>query len=164
MKKIIFMAAMAAAVAMASCSSKDKAADQAEATGQEAVEQTTPQAAPVTGPDADGFYTTASGLKYKVLRDAEGQKPGATDVVTVHYEGRLPSGEVFDSSYDRGEPTQFPLNMVIPGWTEGLQLMPVGSKYQFYIPSNLGYGSRGAGGVIGPDQDLIFDVELISIP
>lgn len=144
---------MAMALAFASCASKDKSAQDG------AVQE----AAPAATAD-DGFTTTASGLKYKVIRDADGPKPSATDMVTVHYEGRLPNGEVFDSSYDRGEPAQFPLNAVIPGWTEGVQLMPVGSMYQFYIPANLAYGERGAGGVIGPNQDLIFDVELISIP
>jgi len=157
MKKLIMMGAMAVAVAFASCSSKDKAATEQQPAAQE-------EAAAGTAAQDDGYTTTASGLKYKVIRDAEGPKPTASDMVTVHYEGRLPNGQVFDSSYQRGEPAQFPLNAVIPGWTEGVQLMSVGSKYQFYIPSGLAYGPRGAGGIIGPNQDLIFDVELISIP
>lgn len=160
MKKFIAMGFAAMAMAFAACSNKDKAA-QADDTQEAVVAEEAVEA--VAEEDADGFVTTPSGLKYKVLSDAEGAKPSATDVVTVHYEGRLPNGEVFDSSYQRGEPAQFPLNAVIPGWTEGVQLMPVGSKYQFYIPSNLAYGHRGAGGIIGPDQDLIFDVELIAI-
>ncbi len=158
MKKSIIMGAMAAVLALASCSSKDKAAQAAEE------QQPAAQEEAVAAAVDEDYTTTPSGLKYKVIRDADGPKPTADDMVTVHYEGRLPNGEVFDSSYLRGEPAQFPLKAVIPGWTEGVQLMPVGSKYQFYIPSNLAYGSRGAGGIIGPDQDLIFDVELISIP
>jgi FKBP-type peptidyl-prolyl cis-trans isomerase len=106
--------------------------------------------------------TTASGLQYEVLKAAEGAKPKATDTVTVHYKGTLVNGKTFDSSIDRGEPASFPLNGVIPGWTEGLQLMPVGSKYKFYIPSNLAYGENGPPS-IGSNQTLIFEVELIKI-
>lgn len=111
----------------------------------------------------EGVMATDSGLLYEVREPGEGATPAATDNVTVHYEGRLIDGTVFDSSIARGEPTSFALNQVIPGWTEGLQLMPLGSKYTFYIPSDLAYGERGAGGSIGPHQALIFDVELISI-
>lgn len=111
----------------------------------------------------EGVVATDSGLLYEVREAGEGAKPAATDQVTVHYEGRLIDGTVFDSSIARGEPTSFALNQVIPGWTEGLQLMSVGSKYTFYIPSDLAYGARGAGGSIGPNQALVFDVELISI-
>lgn len=111
----------------------------------------------------DGIKTTASGLQYEVLREGAGPKPGATSNVEVHYEGRLLSGKVFDSSYERKETISFPLNRVIPGWTEGLQLMATGAKYRLYIPSELGYGSRGAGADIPPNATLIFDVELISI-
>ncbi|MEM9603623.1 MAG: FKBP-type peptidyl-prolyl cis-trans isomerase [Pseudomonadota bacterium] len=111
----------------------------------------------------EGVMSTDSGLLYEVKVAGDGAKPAATDQVTVHYEGRLIDGTVFDSSIARGEPTSFALNQVIPGWTEGLQLMPVGSKYTFYIPSDLAYGARGAGGSIGPHQALIFDVELIAI-
>lgn len=106
--------------------------------------------------------TTASGLQYEVLTAAEGPKPTATTSVTVHYVGKLLNGDMFDSSVDRGEPISFPLNRVIPGWTEGLQLMSTGAKYRFFIPEDLAYGSRGAGGAIPPYSTLIFDVELIS--
>jgi FKBP-type peptidyl-prolyl cis-trans isomerase len=110
-----------------------------------------------------GVKTTASGLQYEVLTEGTGPTPKATDNVTVHYTGTLIDGTKFDSSVDRGQPASFVLNQVIPGWTEGVQLMKVGSKYKFYIPSALGYGERGAGGVIGPNAPLIFEVELISI-
>lgn len=106
--------------------------------------------------------TTDTGLQYEVLQPGDGEMPVATSTVTVHYEGKLLSGEKFDSSIDRGEPISFPLNRVIAGWTEGLQLMPVGSKYRFFIPQDLAYGSRGAGGAIPPYSTLIFDVELLS--
>lgn len=106
--------------------------------------------------------TTASGLQYEVLQEGEGKKPsGPSAKVTVHYEGRLLNGNVFDSSYKRNQPISFGLNQVISGWTEGVQLMPTGSKYRFFIPSELGYGSRGAGGAIPPNATLIFDVELL---
>ena len=111
----------------------------------------------------DGVKTTDSGLQYEVLKSADGKKPKATDTVKVHYKGTLLDGTEFDSSYKRGEPTSFPLNGVIPGWTEGLQLMPVGSKFKFYIPSNLAYGPRGAGAQIGPNATLTFEVELLEI-
>ncbi len=106
--------------------------------------------------------TTTSGLQYEILTAAEGPKPTATTSVTVHYVGKLLNGDMFDSSVDRGEPISFPLNRVIPGWTEGLQLMSTGAKYRFFIPEDLAYGSRGAGGAIPPYSTLIFDVELIS--
>lgn len=111
----------------------------------------------------DGVKTTASGLQYEVLTEGSGKTPKATDTVLVHYKGTLLNGTEFDSSYKRGEPIEFPLNQVIRGWTEGVQLMKEGSKYRFYIPSNLAYGPRGAGGVIGPDETLIFDVELLKV-
>jgi FKBP-type peptidyl-prolyl cis-trans isomerase FklB len=110
-----------------------------------------------------GVTTTASGLQYEVLKMGEGPKPVATDKVTVHYHGTLTDGKVFDSSVDRGEPASFPLNGVITGWTEALQLMPVGSKFRIYLPSDLAYGERGAGQLIGPHATLIFEVELLSI-
>jgi FKBP-type peptidyl-prolyl cis-trans isomerase len=110
-----------------------------------------------------GVKTTASGLQYEVISEGTGAMPKPTDSVTVNYKGTLMDGTVFDSSYDRKEPVTFVLNQVIPGWTEGVQLMKVGSKYKFYIPSALGYGERGAGDTIGPNTPLIFEVELISI-
>ncbi len=111
----------------------------------------------------EGVTTTASGLQYEVLTEAIGQKPVATDSVRCHYEGRLIDGTVFDSSYQRGEPTSFPLQGVIKGWTEGLQLMSLGSKFRFFIPYTLAYGAQGAGGAIPPYAALVFDVELLGI-
>jgi len=110
-----------------------------------------------------GVKTTSSGLQYEVLTPGTGNKPVASDKVTVHYKGMTLDGNVFDCSYKRGEPTTFGLGQVIKGWTEGVALMPVGSKYKFYIPSNLAYGERGAGAKIGPDSTLIFTVELLAI-
>lgn len=107
--------------------------------------------------------TTASGLQYEVLTEGEGAKPsGPSSRVTVHYEGRLINGNVFDSSYRRNQPATFGLNQVISGWTEGVQLMNEGSKYRFFIPADLGYGARGAGS-IPPHSTLIFDVELLAV-
>lgn len=110
-----------------------------------------------------GVVTTASGLQYEVLTQGTGPKPKATDRVSVHYRGTLMDGTEFDSSYTRGQPAVFQLDAVIPGWTEALQLMPVGSKYKIFLPPNLGYGERGAGAQIGPNATLIFEVELVSI-
>lgn len=110
-----------------------------------------------------GIVTLASGLQYEVLTTGTGEKPKATDEVTVNYKGTLLNGKQFDSSYDRGEPATFVLNQVIPGWTEGLQQMPVGSKYRFFIPYALAYGDRAAGPDITPYSTLIFEVELIKI-
>ncbi len=111
----------------------------------------------------EGVKVTASGLQYEVMEATLGQKPKATDTVKVHYEGTLIDGTVFDSSYKRGESISFPLNGVIKGWTEGLQLMSVGSKYKFFIPYQLAYGERGAGASIPPYAALIFTVELLGI-
>ncbi len=110
----------------------------------------------------EGMIITDSGLQYEVLTMGDGARPNATDKVTVHYRGTLLNGEEFDSSYTRGEPISFALGQVIPGWTEGVQLMPVGSKFMFYIPSDLAYGPAG-GGPIGPNATLIFQVELLGI-
>ena len=110
-----------------------------------------------------GVIETPSGLQYKVVKMGDGPKPTATDKVKVHYHGTLIDGTVFDSSVERGEPITFPLNGVIRGWTEGVQLMPVGSKFIFYIPSELAYGDRGAGQIIKGGATLIFEVELLEI-
>ena len=135
----------------------------AEAPSEEIAEE---QAAETTEPKSEtkqtGYTTTPSGLKYKVIRKGTGKRPAATDLVTVNYEGRLTNGTVFDSSYQRGEPATFPLNRVIAGWTEGLQLMQEGAEYELYIPYNLAYGENG-GGPIPPKSDLIFKVELIKV-
>jgi FKBP-type peptidyl-prolyl cis-trans isomerase len=110
-----------------------------------------------------GVKTTPSGLQYLVLEEGKGKSPKATDTVLVHYKGNLLDGSEFDSSYKRNEPISFPLNGVIPGWTEGVQLMKEGGKIRLFIPSNLAYGSRGAGGVIPPDATLVFDIELLKV-
>ena len=109
-----------------------------------------------------GVTTTASGLQYQVLTEGKGPKPQASDVVSAHYKGTLLDGKTFDSSYDRGEPATFVLAQMVPGWQEGLTLMPVGSKFRFWIPSKLAYGEQGAG-PIGPNQTLVFEVELLDI-
>jgi FKBP-type peptidyl-prolyl cis-trans isomerase len=111
----------------------------------------------------DGVQVTQSGLQYKVVEAGSGAKPKATDTVEVNYRGTFIDGKQFDSSYDRGQTIEFPLNGVIGGWTEGLQLMSIGATYQFYIPFHLAYGERGAGGAIPPFSTLIFDVELVAI-
>ena len=113
--------------------------------------------------EAEGVVVLPSGLQYKVLAEGEGKKPKATDKVKCHYAGTLLNGVQFDSSYDRGEPAVFGLNQVIPGWTEGVQLMSEGSKYEFYIPYNLAYGEHGAPGAIPPYATLKFVVELIEV-
>lgn len=110
-----------------------------------------------------GVKTTPSGLQYTVISEGTGPKPTASSTVKVHYTGKLIDGTTFDSSVDRGEPIEFPLNGVIKGWTEGVQLMSKGSKYKFFIPSDLAYGDRGAGNAIGPNETLVFEVELLDI-
>ena len=170
MNYIAIAAIAAGVVAMASCSGKktEKAYTAA---------VTTEEYKPVPVPTADEIFasyrtasvadtmatTTASGLRYMTIVEGKGASPKATDAVKVHYTGKLPDGTIFDSSVQRGEPITFPLNGVISGWTEGLQLMKEGGKTVFYIPSNLAYGAAGAGPMIGPDQDLVFEVELIEV-
>lgn len=117
----------------------------------------------VANASKEGVVTTESGLQYKVITAGEGEMPGPDDVVTVHYRGTLIDGTEFDSSIARGQPATFPVGGVIPGWVEALQLMPVGSKWELYIPSDLAYGPGGAGQLIGPNAALIFEVELLSI-
>ena len=113
---------------------------------------------------APGVQTTASGLQYQVITEGKGAKPQASDTVKVNYKGSLLDGKTFDSSYDRGEPATFPLNQVVPGWQEGIAMMPVGSKYKFWIPAKLGYGDKGTpGGPIPPNATLVFEVELLDI-
>jgi FKBP-type peptidyl-prolyl cis-trans isomerase len=112
----------------------------------------------------DGVKTTKSGLQYKIVKEGTGKSPSATDTVLVHYRGTLLDGTEFDSSYKRNEPISFPLNRVIPGWTEGLQLLKEGGKAILYIPSDLAYGERGTpGGPIGPNETLVFEVELLKV-
>jgi len=111
-----------------------------------------------------GVQTTPSGLQYQVITEGKGPKPKPTDMVRVNYKGTLLDGKTFDSSYDRGEPATFPLDQVVPGWQEGIALMPVGSKYKFWIPGKLGYGDKGTpGGPIPPNATLVFEVELLDI-
>ncbi len=113
--------------------------------------------------DKKGVIETASGLQYQVLVEGDGEKPSPADEVKCHYHGTLIDGTVFDSSVQRGEPATFPVNGVIPGWVEALQMMSIGSKWRLFVPSDLAYGDRGAGGAIGPHSTLIFDVELLEI-
>lgn len=165
MKKMMTAIASAALIigCAASCSGKPD---------RNSGEQDAPQAMEIIEEiDTTEFTTTPSGLKYRVINDGEGKKPGATDVVTVHYignltahkDGKLVKGPKFDSSYDHGQAATFPLDRVIAGWTEGLQLMPVGSTYEFYIPYELAYGEMGNPPVIPPKADLLFTVQLFDV-
>ncbi|MBQ9577648.1 MAG: FKBP-type peptidyl-prolyl cis-trans isomerase [Muribaculaceae bacterium] len=170
MKKVLAMAMAALLMTgMASCSSNSSSSENAQeestpdygqqikdnkTLGREFMEQNAKN---------DSVVQTTSGLQYMVLKEGNGTKPGPEDTVTVHYTGKLLDGTVFDSSVERGEPATFPLNQVIPGWTEGLQLMGEGAQYRLFIPSELAYGSKGAGDQILPNSTLIFDVELIKV-
>ncbi|WP_138380519.1 FKBP-type peptidyl-prolyl cis-trans isomerase [Luteithermobacter gelatinilyticus] len=149
---------------LVACSDQDKTAENSDSTDQNKEENVSENKSFLElNKDKPGVIVTESGLQYIVLLEGTGKKPKATDTVTVNYEGTLTDGTKFDSSYDRGAPLSFPLNRVIPGWTEGLQLMREGAKYKFFIPSDLAYGPHGAGNVIGPNEDLIFTVELIRV-
>ncbi len=159
MKKIFFYAA--AVAVMASCANKQtETTDTQVAEDTVVVEEVVEQQAVFV--DTTGYTTTASGLKYKVVKEGTGAMPKAEDTVEVHYTGKLLDGTVFDSSVERGETISFPLNGVIKGWTEGLQLMKEGAKYEFIIPSYLAYGERGTGS-IGPNATLYFEVELFKV-
>jgi FKBP-type peptidyl-prolyl cis-trans isomerase FkpA len=125
--------------------------------------QPAPDPALKAAADEAGAVTTPSGLVFRSLTDGQGASPGAADVVRVHYRGTFPDGREFDSSFKRGEPIEFPLNRVIPCWTEGVQRMKIGGKAKLTCPSAIAYGSRGAGGVIPPNATLVFEVELLSI-
>lgn len=141
-----------------------KAQDYAQKKAQEAASKNQAEAEKLLAENQkkEGVKVTDSGLQYRVISEGKGKKPTAEDTVKVHYKGTFADGSTFDSSYDRGQPVNFPLKGVIKGWTEGLQLMPVGSKYEFVIPADLAYGQRGPGN-IGPDRALIFEVELLDI-
>ena len=164
------LALSSAGFVLMSCSEQ---ASENEATAEDTMAQMTEEAQQVMSDTSSfleenkskpGIEVTGSGLQYKVLLEGTGKRPMATDRVTVHYEGTLTDGTVFDSSYQRGQPIDFGLNQVIRGWTEGVQLMQEGAKYKFFIPSELAYGARGTpGGPIGPNEDLIFTVELIRV-
>ena len=161
MKKIFFYAA--AVAVMASCANKKtETTDTQVAEDTVVVEEVVEQQAVFV--DTTGYTTTASGLKYKVVKEGTGAMPKAEDTVEVHYTGKLLDGTVFDSSVERGETISFPLNGVIKGWTEGLQLMKEGAKYEFIIPPYLAYGEHGTpGGPIGPNATLYFEVELFKV-
>lgn len=156
----------AALCLMTGCGNKANA-EQADTVVEETTEEVTteaPQQLPegeLTRAHIDSMQTTPSGLRYEVIKEGTGDHPTAASTVTVHYTGKLPDGTVFDSSMARNEPATFGLNQVIPGWTEGLQLMNKGAQYRFYIPAELAYGPQGVPGTIPPNTPLIFEVELI---
>lgn len=178
---LVGAALLMATAALASCNSKKaEGGDSMDSTSPEVIDMEVDQVPDSASNNAFGasffddasrkgngmdstWNETASGLKYVVVREGTGNKPGPTDNVTVHYEGTLINGTVFDSSYQRQEPATFPLNGVIKGWTEGLQLMKEGGETVFYIPSDLAYGERGAGDMIPPNAPLIFKVELLKV-
>lgn len=174
MNKTLIVCAAAAMLAGATACSNSKQASETTDTAAEATENVNLSPAEANLKAGEEFLaengkrpevvTTESGLQYEVLTEGNGIKPTVDDAVTVHYTGKLIDGTVFDSSIERGEPITFGVTQVIPGWVEALQLMSVGSKWRLYIPSDLAYGSRGAGGVIGPNSTLIFDVELLEVP
>lgn len=173
MKKLFYFAlVIGVAGVFGACSGKQKAAENDTLVADEAVAEvvTDSVSARFRNPDyrsdvaTDSTYAvTPTGLKYMIIQEGTGATPTAADNVTVHYTGKLLDGAVFDSSVQRGEPATFPLNGVIKGWTEGLQLMKEGAKYVFYIPTDLAYGARGAGRDIPPYADLVFEVELIKV-
>lgn len=190
MKKLTLIVAAAAAMALTACNENKETKDAAkqaepqaeaqaantEAAKSDAESGATAQQQEATSPQEagakfleenaknEGVVTTASGLQYQVIKEGTGRQPKATDLVSCHYEGRLIDGKVFDSSYlHGGEPLTFPLNGVIKGWTEGVQLMKEGAKYRFFIPYNLAYGENGIPGTIPPYATLVFDVELVKI-
>lgn len=172
MKKILFMATAVLAVAFTACGNKTEGQSADTVTDTVVVESEETQAEASgnflagmeVAVDTVGYTTTPSGLMYKEVKAGTGAQPAASDVVKVHYTGKHLDGTVFDSSVERGEPATFPLDQVIAGWTEGVQLMNVGSKYQFLIPSELAYKEKGTpGGPIQPNEPLYFEVELLEI-
>ena len=165
-------ACLAGALLAGGCEQPQPESEGQAATGIAQTEQQNVENTPMTDPgqaflarnaERDGVITTASGLQYEVLVEGDGQSPAATDLVTVHYTGTLIDGTVFDSSVERGQPAEFPANRLIAGWVEALQLMQVGDKWKLFVPSDLAYGERGAGGAIGPNQTLIFEIELLGV-
>ena len=174
MKKSIFIASALVLMGMAACSSsksESKDSDTTLAAVEDEIVVEEDSLARIFKDEAkrsevatdSTWAVTESGLKYIAVKEGTGKSPKATDEVTVHYRGQLTTGFEFDSSYNRGEPATFPLNRVIPGWTEGVQLMKEGAKYTFFIPSDLAYGPQGIPGAIPPHSTLIFDVELIKV-
>jgi FKBP-type peptidyl-prolyl cis-trans isomerase FkpA len=161
MKIFVSAAALASMFVVAACTGSGAGDDAAKAKDETATAAPAAEGAAKEGESK--VITTASGLQYEVLTEGTGPSPSATDQVSVHYAGTLLDGTEFDSSYKRGQPATFPLNRVIPGWTEGVQLMNVGAKYKFTIPGDLAYGAAGIPGTIPPNSTLIFEVELLEI-